>query len=72
MLKAASMRKESRGVHVREDYMYTDNENYLRNLVVTDADLNTEWAAPVHTEIHPEPVKKDYIAYVEDVIEKLS
>ena len=71
-LKAASMRKESRGVHVREDYMYTDNENYLRNLVVTDADLNTEWAAPVHTEIHPEPVKKDYIAYVEDVIEKLS
>ena len=68
-LKAASMRKESRGVHVREDYMYTDNENYLRNLVVTDASLNTEWAAP---EIHPELVKKDYIAYVEDVIEKLS
>ena len=66
------MRKESRGVHVREDYMYTDNENYLRNLVVTDASLNTEWAAPVHTEIHPELVKKDYIAYVEDVIEKLS
>lgn len=71
-MKAASMRKESRGVHVREDYMYTDNVNYLKNLIVTDAELNTEWAAPVHTEIHPEPVKKDYIAYVEDVIEKLS
>ena len=71
-MKAAFMRKESRGVHVREDYMYTDNMNYLKNLIVTDAELNTEWAAPVHTEIHPEPVKKDYIAYVEDVIEKLS
>lgn len=71
-LKAASMRKESRGVHVREDYMYTDNENYLKNIVVSDARLNTEWAEPVHTEISPEAVRKDYIAYVEDVIEKLS
>ena len=71
-LTAASMRKESRGVHVREDYFYTDNENYLKNLVVKNCALDTEWVPPVHTDIHPEPVRKDYIPYVEDVIAKLS
>lgn len=71
-VKAAYMRKESRGVHFREDYPYTDNERYLKNLVIKDAALDTEWAEPVHTEIHPEPVRKDYIAYVEEVIGKLS
>ncbi len=69
---AASLRKESRGVHVREDCCYTDNVQYLKNLVVTDCQGGTRWEEPVHTAVRPEPVRRDYIPYVEEVIEKLS
>lgn len=71
-LQSALLRRESRGVHVREDHLYTDNQNFLKNLVVRDTDLTTDWTDPVHTAIRPECVCRDYIPYVEDVIGKLS
>lgn len=72
ILRSASLRKESRGVHVREDHLYTDNQNFLKNIVIQNTDLEHRWAEPVHTAIRPEPVCKAYIPYVEDVISKLS
>jgi len=71
-VKAATLRKESRGVHVREDYLYTDNINFLKNIVIKNTALDAELVRPVHTKITPDPVCKDYIPYVEDVISKLS
>lgn len=69
---AASLRKESRGVHVREDFCCTDNIKYLKNLVITDCEGGARWEDPVHTAVQPELVCRDYIPYVEEVIEKLS
>ena len=57
---------------MREDCCYTDNVQYLKNLVVTDCQGGTRWEEPVHTAVRPEPVRRDYIPYVEEVIEKLS
>lgn len=71
-LKSALLRRESRGVHVREDFLFTDNQNFLKNLTVLNSELETAWMEPVHTSIRPEPVCRDYIPYVEDVIGKLS
>jgi succinate dehydrogenase/fumarate reductase flavoprotein subunit len=72
ILKSASARKESRGVHVREDHLYTDNLHYLKNAVIKNTDLDLEWTDPVHTVIRPEAVCKPYIDYAEDVISSLS
>ena len=72
VLKAAGLRKESRGVHVREDHPYTDDIHYLKNLTIVNEALDTVWTPPVHSFYHPEPVCKDYMCYIEEVIKKLS
>ena len=71
-LRAPSRQREGGGVQGGEVFLKTENETYLKNLVVKNCALDTEWVPPVHTDIHPEPVRKDYIPYVEDVIAKLS
>ena len=37
-LRAASMRKESRGWFIREDYPDMDNKNWLKWIIVQDKD----------------------------------
>ena len=72
ILKSAGLRKESRGVHVREDYPRTDDIHYLKNLTITNEALDTAWVPPVHTFYQPEPACRDYTLYTEEVIKKLS
>jgi len=42
ILKSALLRKESRGAHYRSDYPNLDNENWLKNIIVTLADDELE------------------------------
>ena len=72
ILKSADLRKESRGVHFREDYPCTDDIHYLQNLTITNEALDTAWVSPVHTFYQPEPACMDYMLYTEETIKKLS
>jgi len=42
--QAASMRKESRGTHYREDYPRTDNKNWLKHICLEGKDMSTPFA----------------------------
>ena len=38
VVKAARMRTETRGAHYREDYLETDNQNWVKNIVIRNID----------------------------------
>ena len=38
--RSALMRTESRGTHLREDYSYMDNDNWLKNIYIKQVDGN--------------------------------
>lgn len=73
ILHSARLRKESRGVHIRRDYMYTDNENFLNNIVIKNTDLDHYMTKPVMTKVQIEDTAKhNYVSFMEETIQKLS
>lgn len=73
MLRSARLRRESRGVHIREDYFFTDNGQFLNNIVIEDSALNYRMEKPVTTRVPPEDTQRhDYVEYIEQTIRKLS
>lgn len=71
IIKSATLRKESRGVHVRSDYFHTDNTNYMGNIVLCGEDLKEKLVPTVSTRIKPEDGCWEYTDYIEHVIESL-
>ncbi len=73
ILRSARLRKESRGVHIREDYFYTDNGRFLNNIVIEDAGLSHRMERPVMTKVILEDEQQhDYVDYIKETIKKLN
>lgn len=73
ILRSAKLRKESRGVHIRRDYFYTDNKNFLNNIIIENINLDYRMEKPVVTTLCLDDYQKhDYLQYIEEVIKRLS
>ena len=68
--KSALLRTESRGVHYREDYPYTDNDNWLKETVVKLNGEMTISTRPVTiTSLAPQPGRKPYLEMLKELME---
>lgn len=71
ILQSALARKESRGVHVRADYLVADDVHFLTNTVVEGPDLRCRTQDVVFDRYTPERVTQSYTDYVERIVEQL-
>ncbi|MDR1419804.1 MAG: FAD-binding protein [Treponema sp.] len=71
ILVSAVERRESRGVHIREDHFYTDNKNYLHNHVIENSGLVIQKQRVEGADIPRAPERESYPAYIERVVAEL-
>lgn len=71
MIQASRMRKESRGVFIREDYFITDNQNYLANVVILDQNFNSRLEKTDVSFMKSEEKIYHYVDYVEQMVHLL-
>jgi len=65
----AKERKESRGLHIRDDYPLIDNENFLVRQIAVDKDGTPciQKRAPIVTDVPlPPPDKLEYLSFITD------
>ena len=68
IVKSSLIRKESRGVHIREDYFFVDNINWLKHIVIYDTSLNYRFENVVMTKLQSQPVKMPYLDYIRTLL----
>lgn len=71
ILHSAQLRRESRGVHIREDCDFTDNQAFLGNFVIKGLDFNHRFEPLGDGRLKPELIKQPYTAYVEQIVAQL-
>jgi succinate dehydrogenase / fumarate reductase flavoprotein subunit len=61
--RASLLREESRGPHFREDFPFTDNENWLKHIVVAfrNGQIETRFEPVRQKYIRPEKQRVDYL-----------
>ena len=69
--ESALLRQESRGVHFREDYPYTDNDNWLRESVVTriDSGFDVSTRPVCTTSLTPPGGRTPYLDMIRNLME---
>lgn len=69
--KSALLRRESRGVHIRSDYLTTDNDQCLHNIVLSGSQLQAQRVPAVLTKCKPEAGTWRYTEYLEHIVDTM-
>ncbi len=69
--RSALLRRESRGVHIRSDHFYTDNSQFLHNIVLSGTELRERCIPAAAAGISPASGRWGYTQYVEKIVEEL-
>jgi succinate dehydrogenase/fumarate reductase flavoprotein subunit len=68
---SALLRRESRGVHIRSDYLMTDNDRCLSNTVLSGPQMQAVSVPAVLTRERPEAGAWRYTTYIEKIVETM-
>lgn len=69
--KSALLRRESRGVHIRSDFLTTDNDHCLYNIVLSGAQMQARQVPAVLTKHKPEAGVWSYTDYIEHIVDTM-
>ena len=69
--KSALLRRESRGVHIRSDFLTTDNDHCLYNIVLSGAQMQARQVPAVLTKRKPEAGAWSYTEYIAHIVDTM-
>jgi succinate dehydrogenase/fumarate reductase flavoprotein subunit len=72
MAKSALLRKESRGVHIRQDCFFIDNENWLKHILIIGDSLVSREEDVVREKMKISPNRIPYMEFLKDLVKSLS
>lgn len=69
--RSALLRRESRGVHIRSDHFYTDNQNFLHHIALSGESLAESFLPAASGQAAPESGIWEYTQYIEKIVDEL-
>lgn len=70
--KSALIREESRGVHIRQDFFFTDNENWLKHVLIHGDALISKLKDAKGNKTQIDPIKIPYMEFLKNLVKSLS